>query len=525
MKSKAKITTPILAFVGLVILLARIIIFAQTDSNMGEIEEIVFPSTARNDVVRITIDTDLKSDDVIAFKSVNEEIEVLCDDKIIYELKSKKFPGFLSTGITWNLININESNIGKTIEIRRTLIYGGKSTDQVYYMGGMPALYERIIADDILEIVIVLLMGFVGLSTLFILYTKKGKLAEKKYLLALPAATGNIILWVLLQINILTLLIPTGIFWGSVRNIAMVLFPLMVTFFVTSFTDSKSEKLYKYTNIVNRAMFFIAMLVMIIDCKLWKYTTIAIWVMVFVNLLISLIITFKAVRRNGKLNYKLGSIIVVIFIVIVDIVNYGTAYNYSSISYIVVAIYLFTLLVREAWEVRVKVEKESVIAKYKKLATIDRLTGVKNKETARQEVNRAIKNSKYGVFFMIDLDNFKSINDNFGHAYGDKVLVEVADKINLMFRSDDVVGRIGGDEFIVFVKNYGGNGWLEGKASQLIRKIRKDYEKNGMVIQVSSSVGLALYPENGSDYDSLYKTADKAMYKVKKNTKNGFTMA
>ena len=110
MKSKAKITTPILAFVGLVILLARIIIFAQTDSNMGEIEEIVFPSTARNDVVRITIDTDLKSDDVIAFKSVNEEIEVLCDDKIIYELKSKKFPGFLSTGITWNLININESN-------------------------------------------------------------------------------------------------------------------------------------------------------------------------------------------------------------------------------------------------------------------------------------------------------------------------------------------------------------------------------------------------------------------------------
>ena len=287
----------------------------------------------------------------------------------------------------------------------------------------------------------------------------------------------------------------------------------------------RDNKIYKVVKVIDKFVIFAILLILIIDNGIWRYIDTSVTGLIVINLLISVGMIFNYMGSRDKLTWKPGLMLAAIFAILINFINCSFNPQALVISQVIITIYIVTVWVGEIWDARVKLEKETVIQKYKNLATTDRLTGVLNKEASKQEVNKAIKNSKYGAFFMIDLDNFKSVNDNFGHAFGDKVLVEVSDKLNLIFTKDDVIGRIGGDEFIVFVKSYsGGREWISAKAEQLNKRIRKEYEQNGMVIQVSSSIGVALYPENGTDFDLLYKMGDKAMYNVKHNTKNGYAI-
>ena len=125
------------------------------------------------------------------------------------------------------------------------------------------------------------------------------------------------------------------------------------------------------------------------------------------------------------------------------------------------------------------------------------------------------------AFVMIDLDNFKSLNDVFGHMWGDKALFEVAGIMKNHCRSQDVVCRLGGDEFIVFLKNIPKD-VVEKNVSSLTKKLRIPYEKDEQIIVISGSVGIALMPENGATFKELYEAADGALYKVKNEFKGEY---
>lgn len=156
----------------------------------------------------------------------------------------------------------------------------------------------------------------------------------------------------------------------------------------------------------------------------------------------------------------------------------------------------------------------------------DPLTGIYNKAAVQELISEMILSAENGreyAFFIVDIDNFKRVNDTYGHASGDFVIAEFARNLKDHFREDDIVGRIGGDEFAVFLK-IPNREWLEKKAQQMAAGLRQNIMTDSGVCSVSASIGIAVYPEMGTDFVTLYKNADLALYYTKKNGKNGYTI-
>lgn len=161
------------------------------------------------------------------------------------------------------------------------------------------------------------------------------------------------------------------------------------------------------------------------------------------------------------------------------------------------------------------------ISRWKEAADNDALTGINNRKGLEEKILNIMKSSwdSTGVLLFLDLDDFKQINDSKGHAFGDKVLRTVAEKIKSCVRSTDVVGRIGGDEFIVFLNGISGRNAALKKAEEIDRKI----QNSCIGYPVTVSIGIAQFPEDGSEYDVLIKRADQALYYSKNKGKNRYT--
>ncbi len=153
----------------------------------------------------------------------------------------------------------------------------------------------------------------------------------------------------------------------------------------------------------------------------------------------------------------------------------------------------------------------------------DVLTNTYNK-SAVGKISQRLKENAAGVLFMIDLDDFKSINDKWGHEVGDIVLKKVGEVLNKTFRSDDLVVRMGGDEFAVFLQGNVDSEMAEKKAALVLETIR-DIQIQGAGRLVSASIGIAISPRDGCTFSQLYRAADTAMYRVKKSDKDGFCIS
>lgn len=158
-------------------------------------------------------------------------------------------------------------------------------------------------------------------------------------------------------------------------------------------------------------------------------------------------------------------------------------------------------------------------------ASTDSLTNILNKGTFRTRFCEEMDKGKGGLaMFIIDLDDFKSVNDNLGHVMGDKVLVDTADTISDIFGGRENVGRIGGDEFSAFLHFGGDIDKITLCAERVCKEMNREYSAHGDTVSVSVSVGIAIYPASGRDYEELYRNADKALYKVKGSGKNMYAL-
>jgi diguanylate cyclase (GGDEF)-like protein len=122
----------------------------------------------------------------------------------------------------------------------------------------------------------------------------------------------------------------------------------------------------------------------------------------------------------------------------------------------------------------------------------------------------------------IDLDRFKTINDSLGHEAGDTLLVETGRRLRASLRASDVVARLGGDEFVVILDGAAECADVEAAARELLSALRKPMQLSGHECQTTASIGIAMYPADGSDVQTLTKNADMAMYLAKEDGKNGF---
>lgn len=159
----------------------------------------------------------------------------------------------------------------------------------------------------------------------------------------------------------------------------------------------------------------------------------------------------------------------------------------------------------------------------------DSLSGLYNKGMTEKLITEYLlsggNKAPRGVLFIIDIDDFKRINDCLGHIYGDAVLSERAESLRTIFRENDVVGRIGGDEFIVFMKGNSSREVIVQKANEIRKAFsRKCRDTQNEACTISSSIGIALCPKDGTSFEELYKNADTALYVSKSKGKDAFTL-
>lgn len=158
------------------------------------------------------------------------------------------------------------------------------------------------------------------------------------------------------------------------------------------------------------------------------------------------------------------------------------------------------------------------------LATHDPLTGLLGRALLRDKTMEAVERARrYGTkvaLFMVDLDQFKRINDSLGHAAGDQVLVEAANRLSRSVRSTDVVARVGGDEFVVVMTDITSVEDVEQCAAKLVSKMSPEISVDEYLVNVTASVGVCIYPDFAADAKHLLKRADAAMYAAKENGRN-----
>lgn len=172
-------------------------------------------------------------------------------------------------------------------------------------------------------------------------------------------------------------------------------------------------------------------------------------------------------------------------------------------------------------------QQKREMAQLQTLAERDSLTGLYNHESMKFKVTDCLCNEgKDGrhALLILDIDDFKNVNDTQGHVEGDRVLIQLAQVMQTLFRSSDIVGRLGGDEFAVFLMDMTSEAIVTLKTRELCElanTVRIDpLEETG----ISISVGIALYREHGSSFEELYRNADIALYQAKKQGKNQFVL-
>lgn len=173
-----------------------------------------------------------------------------------------------------------------------------------------------------------------------------------------------------------------------------------------------------------------------------------------------------------------------------------------------------------------------IVTKLNTQANIDRLTGIYNKLSFEENAEYMLKNAGEGerhAVILLDVDNFKGVNDVLGHAYGDKVLADIGNILRLTFNSSDCLGRIGGDEFGVLL-NIPANRQtdyltlINEKCNALCGEFHNNYTGSRGDYKISASIGVAVFPDDGKNFAELYRCADAALYSSKHKGKDTFTV-
>lgn len=163
-----------------------------------------------------------------------------------------------------------------------------------------------------------------------------------------------------------------------------------------------------------------------------------------------------------------------------------------------------------------------------RIANFDGLTDLPNRkllaERMREQCARADRNRNRLAVCYLDLDEFKPINDRYGHGVGDRVLTEIADRLRGLVRQSDVVARLGGDEFVLLLEGFSDTTDLERRLNAVLERIGQPMIIDSHKLQVLASIGVTLYPDDASDPDTLLRHADQAMYRAKAQGRNGFSL-
>lgn len=193
----------------------------------------------------------------------------------------------------------------------------------------------------------------------------------------------------------------------------------------------------------------------------------------------------------------------------------------NMMIYLIVAIFVFIFLVIII-NIISKIRNNEKKKELEDKADTDLLTGLTNKLATERKIKdfMARNPNAQSMLFVLDVDNFKKINDTMGHAFGDEVLRSLGQQITAIFRATDIIGRIGGDEFMIFLKGVSDDEAIRKEAKKVENFFHNFQAGEYVKYSATASIGVAIFPHEGNDFESLYKAADQGLYKAKKRGKN-----
>lgn len=193
----------------------------------------------------------------------------------------------------------------------------------------------------------------------------------------------------------------------------------------------------------------------------------------------------------------------------------------SMLTSLVIAIFVFLCLVAII-NIISKIRTNNKKKELENKADTDLLTGLTNKLATERKIKEfmAQNPNSQSMMFMVDVDNFKKINDTMGHAFGDEVLRSLGQQIGALFRATDIIGRIGGDEFMIFLKGVNDKEAVRKEAKKVEHFFNNFQAGEYVKYAATASIGVAVFPHEGADFETLYKAADQGVYKAKKRGKN-----
>lgn len=160
------------------------------------------------------------------------------------------------------------------------------------------------------------------------------------------------------------------------------------------------------------------------------------------------------------------------------------------------------------------------MCRFNNLASLDALTNIYNRRIFEYKMRKFLKKNKPFFILYLDVDDFKKINDNFSHNIGDRILVQIANRLRGCFRkSDAMLSRFGGDEFVIMINNIKNNTILSTILSRVVKTFAQPFSIGSVSVPIHISVGAAKYPDNGGTVEELLAYADRNMYAVKKENK------
>lgn len=253
------------------------------------------------------------------------------------------------------------------------------------------------------------------------------------------------------------------------------------------------------------------------------------------------LLIFAAVLGNPRLFICLASYAILSIIVIAVATIKGWRVDVPQDNHILAAVNLtiiLSLVIYYAWLLsydlrqaltELSAENKRTLdskSEIQKLLHHDSLTNLPNRILAREQFLRArafsIRNNKLVGLMFLDLDNFKVINDSFGHQFGDKVLVRISSRLRATLRESDSVCRQGGDEFLVIAGEVESEEQIAIIAAKLLAEIRRPIQLDETTVIVTASIGIAVVPNDGEDFDAICRSSDMAMYAAKEKGRNDY---
>lgn len=172
------------------------------------------------------------------------------------------------------------------------------------------------------------------------------------------------------------------------------------------------------------------------------------------------------------------------------------------------------------------IEREQAKQRIIQMATHDVLTGLPNRYLLQDRLKQVLahdrRTQEQAAVLFVDLDHFKIINDTLGHATGDLLLREVAARLNANIRTEDTAARHGGDEFIILLQNITGSQEAKLVAQKILNELIRPFHIRGKELHIGGSIGIAMFPSDGDDVETLLRCSDIAMYYAKKSGRNNY---